>query len=496
MYAHFEFEFLGIRRVVRSTKDWNDSSCPALWLYHLHYFDDLNAEGYLERREWHIELIERWIAENPPTFGVGWDPFPTSLRVVNWVKWHLAGAGLTRNALQSLRLQLSRIASRLEYHLMGNHLLENARALVFGGFFFADREAEVWLQRGLRILAKQLPEQILADGGHFERSPMYHQAVLVGLLDLCNLIRVYGRPECIDVAGAISSMLRWSWLMRHPDGEIALFNDAAMREGPSPASVDAYAARLEMDSANLKGNFPTAVHLPQSGYARVARGCYVAFMNVGSVAPDYQPGHAHSDTLSFELSCAGERLIVDTGTSTYESGHVRARERGSAAHNSVMVNGENSSEIWGAFRVARRARTFGAAISTEGDSSVVVASHDGYRRLKVGATHKRRWECAANRITIEDLITGKGEADLELILNIHPDCAVQRLSSNGFVVRKDSADFQVYIDTCPDLKAEIAEFAYSPQFGRVVAGARLVASGRFTLPKRLTTVFRFVPAGS
>jgi uncharacterized heparinase superfamily protein len=491
-----EFEFLGVRRCVRFAKDWNDSSCPALWLYHLHYFDDLNAEGYLERREWHRELVERWIVENPPTLGVGWDPFPTSLRVINWIKWHLAGEHLPRNALQSLRVQLSRVASRLEYHLMGNHLLENARALVFGGCFFADREADGWLQRGLEIFAIQLPEQILADGGHFERSPMYHQIVLAGLLDLYNLIRVYGRPQCIDIEGAISRMLRWSWLMRHPDGEIALFNDSAMRQGPPPCGVDAYAARLGIESAHLGHDPPATVHLPQSGYARVSRDGYVAIMNIGSVAPDYQPGHAHADTLSFELSYAGERLIVDTGTSTYESGNARSRERGSAAHNSVVIDGENSSEVWGAFRVARRARAFGVAISTEGGASIVAASHDGYQRLRVGATHQRRWEYGADYLRIDDLIVGAGEADLELILNIHPDFAVSRLSGGGFVVGKDSAAFQVHIDTSPELAAEIRDFLFAPQFGKVVAGARLVASGRFSLPKRLITVIRFVPVGN
>jgi uncharacterized heparinase superfamily protein len=354
MWGPDEFEFLGVRRQVRDPRDWNDESCPVLWRYHLHYFDDLNAMNSHERRAWHRMLIERWVVENPPIAGVGWDPYPTSLRVINWIKWHLGGAPLSDRALHSMRVQLARIASRMEYHLLGNHLLENARALVFGGLFFDDEQSDRWLGHGLKILTKQLPEQILEDGGHFERSPMYHQIVLAGLLDLHNLMRVFGRSECLHVADRIASMLRWSLLMRHPDGEIALFNDAAIGEGPSPGSLDAYASRLGIFPAHMDSASPPAVHLPQSGYARVARDGYVALLNIGSVAPDYQPGHAHADTLSFEMSYTGERLIVDTGTSTYESGQQRSRERGSAAHNSIVVNGQNSSEVWGAFRRAPR----------------------------------------------------------------------------------------------------------------------------------------------
>src|SRR5579872_916323 len=219
-----EFDFIGVRHIVRSAAEWNDQTVPMLWRYHMHYFDDLNADDSVLRRPWHQALIERWIAENPPLRGVGWDPYPTSLRLINWIKWHLGGGTLNDQALRSMRTQLACVASRLEYHLMANHLLENARALIFGGLFFGDREADRWLKKGLRIIAEQLREQILPDGGHFERSPMYHQIVLMGLLDLHNCLRVYGRLECLRLADTICDMLQWSASMRHPDGEISLFN--------------------------------------------------------------------------------------------------------------------------------------------------------------------------------------------------------------------------------------------------------------------------------
>src|SRR5262249_17076636 len=127
---------------------WNDPSLDRLWLYNLHYFDDLNAENCGARRDWHRALIERWIHENPPGTGTGWEPYPTSLRIVNWIKWSLSGNLLSEMVLDSISLQASWLAQRLEWHLLGNHLFANAKALVFAGLFFDGILAGEWLDRG------------------------------------------------------------------------------------------------------------------------------------------------------------------------------------------------------------------------------------------------------------------------------------------------------------------------------------------------------------
>lgn len=486
------FEFLGVRRSVRGERDWNQDAWPLLWRYHLHYFDDLNARDWRARAHWHAALIERWIAQNPPAVGVGWDPYPTSLRVVNWIKWWLGGAVPAAIALDSARLQLARVMSRLEYHLLGNHLLENAKALVFGGLFFEGDLAERWLNRGLKILARQLPEQILDDGGHFERSPMYHQIVLAGLIDLHNILRVYGRTGSLDLVPCIERMLRWSAHMSHPDGDIALFNDAALHEAHTPRCLENYAARLgiEVQATGGPETESTVVQLASSGYVRVTFDPYIALLNIGSVAPKYQPGHAHADTLSFELSSMGRRLIVDSGTSTYEQGARRDWERGSAAHNTVMVNGVDSSVMWGGYRVARRARILSATVRADGAKATIAASHDGYRRLAARAIHERRWEFSAGEVRIEDLIDGRGEVDLDLILNIHPDFELTQISDAHFEARSAEGAVHATFDTPRGLRARIAEFSFAPQFGCLRPGARIVARARVRLPRSLTTIIR------
>src|SRR5262249_39544867 len=133
----------------------------------------------------------RWIEENRVGQGNGWEPYPLSLRIVNWIKWALAGNELGVVAVQSLAVQTHYLVRRLEWHLLGNHLFANAKALIFAGVFFRGSEADSWRSKGLNILARQLPEQLLADGGHFELSPLYHSRIQEDLLDLVNLARTY-----------------------------------------------------------------------------------------------------------------------------------------------------------------------------------------------------------------------------------------------------------------------------------------------------------------
>src|SRR6185295_1096925 len=108
-----------------------------------------------------------------------------------------------------------------------------------------------------------------------------------------------------------------------------------------------------------------------------------------SVGPSYQPGHAHADTLSFELSLHGRRVLVNSGTSEYGTGPERQRQRSTAAHNTVVIDGQDSSEVWGGFRVARRAHCQWLATSRTPAPSIE-AVHDGYLRLPGRNTHRRR----------------------------------------------------------------------------------------------------------
>jgi len=457
----FRFCFLGKEQVLERSSDWNHSGWEKIWLYNLHYFDDLNAEGSSKRKEWHAELIERWIEDNPPGFGNGWEPYPTSLRIVNWVKWVLAGNDLTTKAVESLAVQMRLLEKRIEYHLLGNHLLANAKALVFAGLFFRGEEATRWLKKGIQIFLSQLPEQVLPDGGHFERSPMYHGIILEDLLDLINIQKAYGQEPAKLLNATAQRMLVWLRVMTHPDGEIALFNDAAFGIAPIPSTLFDYAQRLGHRLPEQVNE--TLTNLEASGYIRMQTKIAVALLDVAPIGPDYLPGHAHADTLSFELSLFGQRVIVDSGTSCYGDSPERLRQRGSVAHNTVMIDGLDSSEVWSGFRVARRARPFGLKVGTTKGATSVRCSHDGYWRLLGRPTHRREWVFDEKRITIKDCVDGPFTKAIER-LHLHPNVSVH-IEDDAL---KGSLVLQNGQHVCWQVEggsAEVVDTTYHPEFG-------------------------------
>ncbi len=459
MTAPSRFCFLNREEALEFPSGWNRADLPKLWLYNLHYFDDFNTGGNQERVHQHRKLIARWIADNPPGVGNGWEPYPLSLRIVNWVKWHLGGNRLSPEALASLAVQVRFLCGRLEYHLLGNHLWANAKALVFAGIFFEGPEAQGWLARGLKIFASEIPEQILADGGHFERSPMYHAIALEDLLDLINLFRAYGKEIPVDWEDAYIQMRAWLLAMTHPDGKIALFNDAAFSIAPTWSVLDAYSARLGL----ARQDYPPRplTRFPETGYVRLEQGEAVLFLDVAPVGPDYIPGHAHADTLNFELSLFGRRVIVDSGTSTYEKNAERQRQRGTAAHNTVTIDGEDSSEVWGGFRVARRARPFGLETG-EGNGKVrVTCAHDGFHRLPGKSTHRREWRLGEHELLVRDTVEGTFREAVARY-HFHPEVQLEMTSEKkGRGELSNGQTFSLAIDGGA---ARIVNGTYHPEF--------------------------------
>lgn len=381
----------------RQITAWEAPDWPTLWAYTLHYFDCPDSER-----------IRRWIAGNRPGRGIAWEAYPTSRRIVNWIKYHLAGSELPEQALSSLATQAEHLYNGMEHRVLANHILANAKALLFAGTFFEGAFAERWRTEGLRILLRELREQVLSDGGHFERSPMYHALVLEDLLDLKNLADTYG-TFLSGIAEPATRMLGWLRAMTHPDGQIPFFNDATLGMAPAPAEIYEYAAHLDVPAC--------ATALNCSGYIRLENDGTVVLFDAGAIGPDYQPGHAHADTLSFEMSAQGRRLIVNSGTSTYESGTQRDWERGTAAHNTVRVDGCDQSEIWHSFRVGRRARPMD--IRTD-HCRFAEAAHDGYRRLRGGVVHRRKIRLIGSDVQVEDNLEGSGTHEVEVFFHIHP----------------------------------------------------------------------------
>jgi uncharacterized heparinase superfamily protein len=472
-----EFRFLGVTGSLTDV-GWDGAQREKLWRYNQHYFDDLNAIDAGQRRAWQERLLSRWTQENPAGVGNGWEPYPTSLRIVNWVKWSLAGNPLPAECVSSLAVQARWLSRRIEWHLLGNHLFANGKALIFTGLAFDGDESRRWLEAGLRIVEQQLDEQVLPDGGHFERSTMYHAIVLEDLLDLINSAAAWaGSIDAATVArwrSIAARMLDWLREMVHPDGEIALFNDAAFGIAPTPEEIAGYAARLAIAGRRTDRATPStvrAVHLPDSGYVRVDVAPAVLLIDVAPIGPDYLPGHGHADTLSFEMSVGAQRVFVNGGTSRYGVSEERLQERHTRSHATVEIDGASSSEIWGGFRVARRAHPFDLALSSSPGRAVIGCSHDGYRRLPGHPVHRREWCIEPGRLEVTDVVTGDhGRAVARYI--IHPDVAVTEVAANRYQLDLSgdgAVQFRSTIGRC-----QLEPGRYAPEFG-VVRAARCLA---------------------
>jgi uncharacterized heparinase superfamily protein len=191
-------------------------------------------------------------------------------------------------------------------------------------------------------------------------------------------------------------------------------------------------------------------------------------VDVGSIGPDYIPGHAHSDTFSFVLYLDGKPLIVDTGTSTYETCERRLIERRTASHNTVQVDGLEQSEVWGSFRVARRAYVQGIVES----ESTVAASHTGYERI--GVCHRREFSFYDWGIVITDTVESQRSHECNACFHFHPDVAVT-LEEGALLADGSRITFS------GALTVKLNGYDYAPHFNRNVPAAMAVVTFDKTL---------------
>ncbi len=482
------FNFLNLAKDFSGGRiGWRSAEMPKLWRYNLHYFDYLlDPRLSVEDR---CRMIDDWIGYNPSGAPDAWEPFPVSLRIVNWIKFFLIeGRGQIRpERLQSLYSQTLWLEGNIERHLLANHLFKNAKALLFTGLFFEGRDAGRWRGKALELLNQELPEQVLPDGGHFERSPMYHSMVLEDCLDLLNLCNGSSLHEARvldqklpDVCKRMTAFLLG---MSHPDRKIALFNDAAFGIEAQPEDLARYYGRV----VGVAAEYPKrrAWQFPDTGYFAMApRAEDRLIVDCGAVGPDYQPGHSHCDTLSFELSLEGRRVVVDSGCCQYEDGGIRQYNRGNAGHNTVTVDGQNQSEVWGAHRCARRAYPLYARLHEREDGSFrFEGAHDGYKRLKGKPFHHRSITWHDDEIIIEDRIEGEGIHDIESRLHIHPELKVEATDSEVRIT--DGCRPVLAVSPIGQGKVEIEAGWYCPEFNKRLSCLVITLKlGKVPLPVR------------
>ena len=449
--------------------DWRTSEMWRPLRIQIHYFDYLNDPSRPD--EWKHAFVKAWIEAHPGDKGDAWTAYPTSLRMVNWIKFftRLPPERLDEDSVSSLYGHALWLEANLESHILANHYLKNAKALLFAGMFFAGEDADRWRDAGLRIFLSEMEEQFLPDGGHYERSPMYHAISLEDILDAYAFLSAGGRPQpasTLEVLRAYAVRgLDFLSAMLMPDGTLPLFNDASHDVGPSPAELFAYArTTLGYEAPSATAGLQIRA-LSSSGYYTIHDGASALVIDCGPLGPDYQPGHGHCDALSYELVLNGERVIVDTGALDYEPNAQRNFARGTAAHNTVQIDGAEQSEIWDVFRVGRRAYPLSAALTLLGPhEATFVGAHDGYERPRIATRHERTVRYSNGAWHFEDRLAGMGRHLVESRVHFHPDVSARRTEDG---VRISAAGGRPVATLRPSSNVElsIARGPYFPRFG-------------------------------
>lgn len=488
--AERRFNFLNHSVTYAPKIKWNDPAQEKLWLYNLHYFDyllplasDVSRQNYQVAKS----LLTDWIAENPVGRGNGWEPYPLSLRLVNWLYFYRFYESYFRGDdefrtefLNSLYRQYRFLARFIEYHLMANHLFANLKALLWSSLFFREEKAFAGFRR--RFL-QQVDEQILPDGGHFELSPMYHSIILTDLLDMVNLLTNSDpgfsepvserlREDVSEFSGIADKMLDWLALMRHPDGKIALFGDSAFQVAPEFPELMRYYRQLTGGSYREPPPV-SASFLKDSGYAVMQGAGQKLIADGGRLGVNYQPGHAHCDLTTYEYSFNGVRFIVDSGVGSYLPDERRRLARSVWGHNVTVVNDLEQAEIWKAFRMGRRVQPEKSELVRGENRLLFTVQYVNRLRKKRAYRLRREIEMVyESYFRINDSVIAGELFSLKSLIHLHPD--VEPETGTGRAVLRRAGKEVVLLWDARLAKAKISDGFYHPEFGKQVPAKMLI----------------------
>ena len=452
--------------------DWEPEEASLLWKFNLHYFHYLRL---LDRR-FQIQLCRQWIGDHTSIRGTGWYPYPLSLRIVNWIKADIPDETI-RSSIYS---QASVLYRSVEYFYSGNHLLENARALIFAGLYFGNAgEAEKWLKTGLKIYREELPSQVLPDGGYYERSPMYHALMLEGILDVMNILGE-DHEDRNFLKQYAERMLDFLSSVTHPDGNISLFNDATEEIAPPTEKLIEYGDKL----LGYKPKTPTT--FKDTGYYIYQDKDIYCIIDGGPVGPDHLPAHAHADIFSYELSINGTKAIVDSGVYEYQQGKMRQYVRSTQAHNTVCIDDKDQVECWDSFRVARRYKPYDVSYREEEGCRVFKGSYAGYSKLiGDGIVHHRIMSIDPDnkQIKVTDKIEGKNKHKVGSYIHIHPDFNIEP-GTGEITVKSNKAQFRIIPHNTTNFRIE--KGWYCPRFGVKLEKDVIVLGGFLQLPAEIS----------
>jgi hypothetical protein len=487
------------------------------------------------------EHIASWLDQNPPFVGVNWlSPLEMALRAGAWL-WFLrltAGRsrvepGLLAKILYSLKLHMDAVAEdRSRYSSANNHLLGEAWGLFLVGVVCPYLPgAEGWRRRGESILAAEFSRQIAPDGVGREQTNRYLAFdfdLLLSAFLLAKDNRMAIHPQLTDRLAATADFFRHQM---NQTGWVPDIGDNAEARvfGLSDASEKFYGEVLtsaalllnrpefkagqKMDRKNFFLFGPGAPArfqaLPRSlrparsrlfaegGYGvlrRTGGGDMVAVVDVGPLGYLSLCAHGHADALSLTLSIAGQPVLIDPGTYLYHSGGAwRDYFRSTAAHNTVVIDGQDQSRPGGPFMWLTKAQVEVESFERSEDRVYLAARHTGYERRGIGVVHRREviLDRKAPLLTITDTLTGPGDHRLEIMFHFPPGLTPV-LQGRQYLI--DGLEATVLMELDPQTTGRVVTGQndpprgwFSDRFGQKTAAVTLIGEAAFQDRLTITT---------
>lgn len=452
--ALMQDEVLLLHEGHKLNNSWNELATSHLWNYNLHYLEFLvplavkykttGDEKY--KNKW-MEIIHSWM--DNASAKDAYEPYTISLRIPNvLIGMELLGIE-DQDIYSSLYNQYKHLQRNLEEALLANHYFENLKTIVISAIFFNEPDD---YHKAFKLFIKQIDEQILPDGIHYERSLMYHKIILEDILRVYTVLQSTSRtldadkllPTVRVMAEAISSLEQG--FERTP-----LFNDAGNNVSKSTRALLKVCERIAGSIDNAKTEFP------DSGYYRLDQGNYTVLFDCGDIGPKYMGGHAHNDCLSFEMAAEGKVIFANSGTGQYQ-GERRPFFRGTSAHNTIMVDDREQSELWGEHRVGRRI----SKIKAERAGEALIGQFQSHQ----GDRFRRRLKWKNHTLEIFDEVKSSGNHIARHFLHLAPGYKYERdtisvnvLSGNKVVARiKLPSDSDILIHTEGQITTYAADF--------------------------------------
>ena len=386
---------------------WQRPGANPLWLDALNGFAwlrDLRDCGDPSSATVAVRLVDDWTDREWRWSPSTWKREVLAQRIVAWIRhfdWLAAAADPDFSArfvfaIARQRVHLRRAARTA---LGGQEAVLVLKALIFADLAFIrdGKRYEKSLAQSLSRLAKFVKRYVLHDGVVAERAPHVQMAVLRHLLDVRAALASADRRPPAEIVAAIDRLAPMLRFFRHGDGGLALFNGTW--EGDRTL-IDLVLAR----SGSSEGAPAMAL---QSGFQRLAAGTSLVITDAGSPPGRGMDGSAHAGTLSFEMSAAHERLVVNCGIYPGAPREWRQFMRYTAAHSTAVVDDTNSTEITDHGSMEYRAGNVLVDRAEDQGAQWLDMSHDGYRSL-YGIIHRRRLWLSPDGGDLrgEDLFTG------------------------------------------------------------------------------------------